>query len=314
MDRVGVIIVNWNSGELLGRCLAALAAQTRVPERVIVIDNASADGSLEAARQTFPRFEYIQNTGNTGFAAANNQAVEHCADCAWICLLNPDAFPEPDWLENLVRASVDHPGVAVFASLILRDDSAKLIDSAGDCYLRTGVALHRLMGGNAEQAMNTKPGEVFSASAAAAMYRREAFVTAGGFDAAYFTFYEDVDLGFRMRLLGYRCLLVPGAVVRHVGGGTTGGSGSVLSMYYGQRNFILTFFKDMPSPLLWRYLPGHLVAIARGIARGFRHGCGGPMLRATGAALAALPDCLRRRRAIQGRRKVGLKDLEEMFE
>jgi GT2 family glycosyltransferase len=308
MSKVGVIIVNWNSGDLLRRCVAAIAAQTRAPDRVIVVDNASGDGSLETAQQAYPDYEYIRNTDNTGFARANNQAVERCGDCDWICLLNPDAFAEPDWLANLLQAAAEHPDLSVFASLVLKS-GGDTVDSAGDSFLASGIAVHRLAGHDAKDPVVTRACEVFAPCAAAAMYRREAFLRVGGFDESFFAYYEDVDLGFRLRLQGYRCGYVPGAVVRHVGAGTTGGEGNPLSNYYGQRNLILTYVKNMPGALFWRFLPRHLWAVLKGVGKGLVQGRGWLVLRATGAAVRRLPACLQRRREIQRSRRVRGADL-----
>lgn len=312
MTAAALIIVNWNGGELLERCLRRVFAQTRRPDRVLVVDNASTDGSLQEAQAQFPSAEFVCNRINAGFARGNNLAVACCADCEWICLLNPDAFPDAQWLAKLLRAAADNPGYDCFASLILKDGRNETIDSAGDTYRKRGIALHRFHNRIlAETAADVRvPSPVFSACAAAAMYRRSVFMEAGGFDESYFAFYEDVDLGFRFLLSGYKTLFVPDAVVYHRGGGTTGGEDSDAGAYYGQRNFILTYFKNMPSPILWRAMPAHLWAIVRGLARGFAHGRGLLLLKATFGAILQLPRCLHERMRIQSSRRISAKELE----
>src|ERR671915_653580 len=103
-ERVGVVIVNYNAAGFLDRALEALARQSRAPDRVIVVDNASSDGSAEGLERALPAVEVVRLDENVGFAAANNVGVRS-TDCEWVALLNPDAFPEPDWLERLLHAA-----------------------------------------------------------------------------------------------------------------------------------------------------------------------------------------------------------------
>ena len=311
LTSVCVIIVNWNSGDLLQRCLASVESQTLQPRRVLVFDNASVDGSLERARAGFPRVEFIASAENAGFARANNLCVQRCTDCDWIFLLNPDAFPAPDCLENLLAEARKAPDLDCFAPLILQEQAPDKIDSAGDCYRLSGIALHRLHG--LPRTMAGEATEVFSPCAAAALYRRAAFVECGGFDESYFAYYEDVDLGFRMQLRGFRTMFTPGAVVHHVGGGTTGGGGNVHSVFHGQRNFIVTWFKDMPAALFWPGLPLHLWAILKGLARGVRYGQGILMLRATWLAFMSLPRYLAARQSVQSQRRISAASLKRVM-
>ena len=129
------------------------------------------------------------------------------------------------------------------------------------------------------------------------------FDEVGGFDEEYFCYFEDVDLGFRLRLRGYRCLYVHDAVVRHVSSGLAGYR-SDFAVYHGERNIVWTFFKDMPGPLLWLYLPQH---IALNVAALFYYpwrGQGNVVLRAKFDALRGLPSVLRRRRLVQHERRI----------
>jgi len=304
LSPVCIIVVNWNSGPLLDRCLEAIATQTSVPRKIIVFDNASTDASARNARQRFPAIEFVLHDSNAGFARANNLCVQRSADCEWVMLVNPDAFPDPDCLEKLLCAVDGNSTFDVFAPLILKSAPPGCIDSAGDCYLPSGIGVHRLQGQTREAA--GQPCEVFSASAAGAMYRRSAFLGVGGFDETLFTWYEDVDLGFRLRLAGHRTWFVPDAVVHHVGGGVTGGADNDNSAWYCQRNFIRVYLKNMPGSLLWYYLPAHLWAIMKGLLKGLRQGRGRLLAAATWAACRQLPDTLRARRQVQGLRKLPL--------
>ena len=122
-SRVAVVVVNWNGGDVLTRCLDALAGQTLAPARIIVVDNASTDGSVDRLEERHRRVEVIRLAGNVGFAAGNNLAVRTADDCDWVALLKPDAFPEPGWLEALLQARADEPDFDFFASRLLQAEA-----------------------------------------------------------------------------------------------------------------------------------------------------------------------------------------------
>ncbi len=308
---VSIIVVNWNAGPILNRCLDAISAQTIPPRKIIVFDNASTDDSARNAGQRHPQIEFILHDSNAGFARANNLCIQHSEGCEWVMLVNPDAFPEPDCVDKLLRAAEQNPAFPVFAPLILEADEPGRIDSAGDRYLPSGIGVHRLHGERREAAQH--PCEVFSASAAAALYRRATFLAVGGFDESLFTWYEDVDLGFRLRLAGHRTWFVPDAVVHHMGGGVTGGADNDNSARYCQRNFIRVYFKNMPGSLLWRHLPAHLWAVGKGLLKGVCQGRGRLLAQATWDACRQLPDTLRARRQVQRLRKVSVTAVNDSF-
>jgi GT2 family glycosyltransferase len=302
-SRTAVILVSFNERERLERTLGLLEKQTVAPKRTIVVDNGSQDGSPELVEQRFPSVELVRMGGNAGFAAANNAAVELARDCEYVALLNADAYPEAKWLDELVRAADADPGCASFSSRMMRANEPGDLDGGGDVYHPPGGAGRRWFGERlASVPAALEPGEVFSACAGAALYRRAAFVAAGGFDEDFFMFYEDVDLGFRLRLAGWRCRYVPDSVVAHVGSATAG-LDSDFSLFHIQRNLVWTWVKDMPWPLLLLFLPAHLwfnaVATLAYVARGR----GPVVLRAKLAALHGLPRELRKRRAVQRTRR-----------
>jgi GT2 family glycosyltransferase len=307
--KIAVIVVNWNAGDLLLRCLTSLAAQERRPDRIIVVDNASTDASLDAVA-LFPRAEVIRLQENVGFAAANNLALRACDDCDLVALLNPDAFAAPSWLARLEEAAARHPDHAAFASQIRLAHDESLLDGAGDVYHVSGLAWRE--GHTAPAPPAEGPREVFSPCAAAALYRRQALLDVGGFDERYFCYVEDVDLGFRLRLRGHRCLYVPDAVVHHVGSGTTS-RGSDFSTYHGHRNLVWTFVKDMPAPLLALYLPQHLLLNLLSVGWFAAQGRGRVILRAKWHALRGLPAVLRERRRVQRQRRAGVRELRRVM-
>jgi len=255
--RVAVLIVNFNSGAYLGRCLTSLGGQSRPADRILIVDNASRDNSLENLPHPTVPMEIVRWEHNKGFAAANNFAIQKVDDCEWVALLNPDTEPEPDWLKRLLAAAGTHPDYTFFSSHLVSHADPTVLDGTGDIYHVSGLAWRRDHGRKAGR-VQRETGEVFSACAAAALYQRDAVLEAGGFDESFFTYFEDVDLGFRLRLLGHRCLYVADARIRHAGWGSSGRT-SDFSIYHGHRNLIWSFFKNMPDPLLWRYLPFHIL-------------------------------------------------------
>jgi GT2 family glycosyltransferase len=309
--RVAVLIVNWNGGDLLTRCLESLEQQRRRPDHVIVVDNASSDDSLKRAAHLLKDIELIQLPSNAGFARGNNLAARAARQFDALALLNPDAVAEPGWLDELVRAAERHPDTASFASQMLLASTPQYLDGAGDSYHVSGRAWrngHRIL----STTWPAEDAEVFGPCAAAALYRREAFDEAGGFDEQYFCYFEDVDLAFRLRLRGYRSLYVPAAVVRHVGSALSGYR-SDFAVYHGERNAVWTFVKNMPGPLLWMYLPQHIVLNVAALLFYPSRGQGKVVWRAKFDALRGLPAVLRRRKLEQLGRRVDAWTLRRAF-
>lgn len=305
--RIAVLIVNWNGGSLLSRCLQSLAAQRRGPDRIVVVDNASTDESLALADASLRGAQLIRLESNVGFARANNIAAAAARDADALALLNPDAFAEPDWLEALAAAAARSPDVAAFASQMRLDAAPHLLDGAGDSYHVSGRAWRNAHGRPLSAAPSHEI-EVFAPCAAAALYRRAAFDDVGGFDERFFCYFEDVDLGFRLRLRGHRSVYVPGAIVRHVSSALSGYR-SDFAVYHGERNAVWTFVKNMPGPLLWLYLPQHLLLNAASLLFYPWRGQGGAAWRAKRDALAGLAPVLAERRALQPRRRADWRSL-----
>jgi GT2 family glycosyltransferase len=214
--KTAVIVVNFNGKDFLDRCLDSLRCQTFSHFKIVIVDNASDDGSADGIEERFSNIEVIRSDKNIGFAAANNLAVHRTEGCKWIALLNPDAFAEPDWLLNLHHAARENPEYSFFGSHMKQYGSHGRLDGTGDIYHLCGLAWRRDHGISEDQIPRSM-GEIFSPCGAAAMYRRDVFLDAGGFDESFFCYFEDIDLAFRLRLLGQRCLYVPSAKVEHVG-------------------------------------------------------------------------------------------------
>lgn len=305
-----VIIVTWNSEKHLPACLDALSAQTYKDFEVVMMDNGSTDQNYLDFEGKYSDLKLTikKNNENLGFAVANNIGAR-LARGKWIALLNADAFPEPDWLECLLEATRTYPN-AFFTSRQIQTDNPKYLDGEGDIYHVSGLAWRKNY--NLPVYPLNENQEVFSASGAAALYPRQEFLDAGGFDEDYFSYHEDVDLGFRLRLRGLNCVLVPQAIVHHVGSASTGKK-SDFSIYYGHRNLVWTYFKDMPSTLFWLYLPLHFVVTFFFLIYFTFKGKGSAIWRAKFDAIRGLPMILKKRREVQLQVKTSVADIHHVM-
>jgi GT2 family glycosyltransferase len=311
-NRVGVVIVNYNGGDVVLRALACLREQTTPAARVVVVDNASLDGSAEKVAREHPWVELVHAGTNTGFAGGNNIGMKLLTDCDWIALVNPDAFAEPTWLEALLDARRRRPAYSFFASLLLDDADPDSIDGAGDAYHPSGLAW-RLSHARRLDETDLTEVEVFGPCAAAALYRRSDLEAVGYLDERWFCYLEDTDLAFRLRLRGGRCLFVPSARVRHMGSMVTGRE-SEFTLYHSHRNLIWTWIRNMPGPLVWRNL--HHLALGTALSVGYysTRGHFTTLLRAKRDGFAALPWLLRERRSMQAMRTVQWREIQAVMQ
>jgi GT2 family glycosyltransferase len=299
-------MVTLNPGAYLEENAAALARLTLKPRRVIVVDNGSTDGALEALSERYPDVEVVRTGRNLGFAAGNNEGVRRADGCEWVALLNVDAFPESDWLVELVAAARKRPDCSVIGSRLVRAGAPGELDGTGDVYHVSGLAWRRDYRVPVDQ--GARGGEVFSVCAAAAMYRRDTFLASGGFDERFFCYFEDTDLAFRLRLQGHRLWYEPRSVARHVGSGTAGVE-SDFTLYHSHRNLVWTYVKNMPGALFWIYLPQHLLLNLLSMGWFSIRGHARAILTAKRDALRELPRVVRDRRAIQAERRVENREL-----
>ena len=253
-----VIVVNFNGKEFLDRCLESLQCQVFHNFKTVVVDNFSRDGSVEGIEERFSDVEIIRLEKNIGFAAANNYAIKRAEGFQWVALLNPDAIAEPDWLSNLHMAAEKNSQYNFFGSHLKKQGSLGQLDGTGDVYHLCGLAWRRDHG-MPEKKTSRLVEEIFSPCAAAAMYRRDIVLDVDGFDERFFCYFEDIDLSFRLRLLGHRCLYVPNAKVEHFGSAIAGRR-SDFAVYHGHRNMVWAYVKNMPSRLFWGGLPQHILA------------------------------------------------------
>ncbi|KPP81688.1 MAG: Glycosyltransferase [Oceanicaulis sp. HLUCCA04] len=304
---VTILIVAYDSAQHWPRLKAALAAQTVRPRRILVLENGSPSSPLSP--QDVPdSIELVVSDTNLGFAGGNNRLAAK-ADTRWLVLLNPDAFPAPDWLEQLLAAAQRYPGASLFGSTQRADGHEGVLDGAGDVYHITGIPYR---GGYGVAMASPADGEIFAPCAAAMMIRRDVFEAVGGFDEDYFCYVEDVDLGARARLAGHAAIHVRDAIVNHVGYGSSGRR-SVFATWHGTRNRLWTWLKTMPLPLLILTAPLHLAMTLALWLSAARFGHFRLFGRALGDALMGLPGLWRKRRAVQSGRQVTAADYARMM-
>lgn len=260
--KIFVLIVNWNGKEDTLACLESLEASEGEIGRVVVVDNGSTDGSVEAINRHFPQVALIENQRNLGFGAAND--VGMCLflqeeRCHYLLLLNNDTLVAPSALRVLASA-LSEEGVGAAVPKIYYADGQRLWYAGGRIDWKQGSANHYGFGRRDEERFNRR-GEVTFATGCALLLKRETLEKVGLFDERYFMFGEDVDLSIRLAKAGYRILYLPEAVVWHKVGGSVARKGEGFIYYHMTRNRLLTMSKHarwrewLPFlfyfPLLW---------------------------------------------------------------
>jgi len=251
-----IIIPNYNGNHHLTALFDHLAAQTLRDFEIIFVDNGSGDSSVSNVEQLARRhsvpLRVVRNETNRGFAPACNQGIA-AATARWLVLLNNDTRPEPKWLELLVNTATSAPDVGMVASKMLRAARPEQIDSAGIAVDWMGIVWD-WRGGQLDQAEEREPVEVFGPCGGAALYSREMLDEIGAFDEDFFAYMEDVDLAWRARLAGWRCLLQPQARVLHDHSATLGHTSPRKRFLLG-RNKVWLLVKNYPDPWFTRHLP-----------------------------------------------------------
>jgi GT2 family glycosyltransferase len=207
-----IILVNYNGGQQVLECLRSLQAEREEGREIIVVDNASLDGSPRRIQEAFPHVKLIRSAANLGFGGGSNLGARY-AGGHYLAFLNPDTLVEPGWLEALRRALEANPETGMATACILLRGRQGVINTCGNDVHLSGLTLCRGMG-QPRQAY-ASPAEVGAVSGAAFLVRRELFEELGGFDASFFLYMEDTDLSLRVRLAGWRIVYVPQAVVHH---------------------------------------------------------------------------------------------------
>lgn len=252
MDKkVTVIIPNYNGLHFMEPCMKALENQKAQNFELLIVDNASTDGSVEWIKER--GLPAIFMTENTGFSKAVNAGIAY-AKTPYVILLNNDTQVQEDYVGELVKAIEQSPKIFSVSSKMIQMYHKECMDDAGDMYSVLGWAFQRGVGQDSRG--YTKPCQVFSACAGAAIYRRAVFEEIGDFDESHFAYLEDIDVGYRARIFGYENWYCPSAVVYHAGSGTSGSKYNSFKVKLAARNNVYLNYKNMPVlQLLFNLLP-----------------------------------------------------------
>jgi hypothetical protein len=250
---VSVVIISFNEIDKIGECLSALFAQTYSNYEIIVYDNASFDGTPEYIERNFPLVKLIKGTKNLGFGGANNQASEQ-ARGKYLAFVNDDAYVTPNWLEPLVNLlEMDKTvGCAGAELLCAEKEKRNIVLCHGNDIHLSGIAYLK---NNGQIAKPAAPIEAGAISGAAFVIRRELFLEIGGFESDFFLYYEDTDLSLRLRLIGKRCIVIPGSVVYHNSEPRFGAQ----KLFFLERNRYLSLFTLMNTKMLVLMVPSMLM-------------------------------------------------------
>ena len=236
--------------DLLDRAIESILNQTVRDIDIVVVDNSrDADTRNRLGRQV-PAVRVIRTARSTFFAGAMNTALRDAAT-PFVAVLNDDAFLNPRWAEEALLTFARDDSVGSVATKVMNATRPDIIDSTGDQLDLAGRATNRGWG-EVDRGQYSSESHVFSAAGSCAIYRRCAFVEAGGFDDAFVAYLEDVDLGFRLQLLGYRCVFNPACEAHHVGGATK--KPRLYALWLTERNMVWNIVKNMPTSVIRRNL------------------------------------------------------------
>jgi N-acetylglucosaminyl-diphospho-decaprenol L-rhamnosyltransferase len=303
VPRVRVVVLNHNGGAHVLRCLDALSSTDWPADRleVVVVDNASTDGSVEQIAKEHADVHIVPAGGNFGFPA-NNLALRDLAHVEYVALVNNDAFVEPGWLGPLVAALEADGRAGAANSLVLFDGrEVDTVNNAGNEVLTSGYGRDRGFG-STDLGAFAEPAELFAWCGAAVLLRPTYLADVGLFDERFFLYYEDTDLSWRGQLRGWRYRFVPESRVRHLHSATSV-AGSDRHRFYAERNRLVMLVRNAPRPMVWKALARFPMSTASYALRRDWHAVA-LRTRSFSAFLALLPHALRTRRRIRHRATV----------
>ncbi|HZL08154.1 MAG TPA: glycosyltransferase family 2 protein [Candidatus Dormibacteraeota bacterium] len=303
MQKIAVVVPNWNGKDKLKACLDSLRAQTR-PHQLIVVENGSTDGSLEYLREHYPDAFLVINASNLGFAGGVNSGIKVAMEqgCDYVALFNNDAVAKPDWLERLADSLEANDRLGAATCKLLSADGQK-IDSTGDYYTVWGLPYPRGRGESDIDKYDEQT-DIFAASGGASLYRVKMLEEIGLFDEDFFAYYEDVDLGFRAQLAGWKAAYVPGAVAYHQIGATSGKLKG-FATYQTVKNLPWLFWKNVPPGRIFiKVLPRFLIVYVSIIASALRRGQIWPVAKGLGVYAFLLAKKMGARYYVQKSRQV----------
>ncbi len=306
-----IIIPNWNGKHFLQTCLDSLRAQSHSPIEVIIVDNASEDGSQAFIREHYPEVRLIELPENRGFTGACNAGLE-AAKGEYVALLNNDTEVDSQWAAAIVDAFERHPEVGIIASKMLLFNQRDHIHTVGDYFTTDGRAGNR---GVWEQDTGQYDEEayVFGACGGSSAYRKTLLDQIGLLDDDFFFLLEDIDISWRAQLTGWRVLYTPKAIVYHHLSATGGGK---TASYYDGRNSIYVLVKNLPRALwrrYWRQIMARQLRLMWEAIKAWRGEAARARLRGMWAGVRHLPRLLRKRREIQNMRTVSVDYLDSIL-
>ncbi|WP_394923868.1 glycosyltransferase family 2 protein [uncultured Robinsoniella sp.] len=243
MCKVSIVIPNFNGMAYLDNCLDSLRRQTEKDFEILLVDNGSEDGSISFVKEKYPEVKCIVLKRNYGFCRAVNTGIMK-AKAPYVILLNNDTKAEEEFVEAMIADMEMHPGCFSSQAKLLQLHNPTLMDDGGNYYCALGWAF--AWGKDMPAILYDEPRRIFAACAAAAIYRKSVFQEIGYFDEMHYAYLEDIDIGYRARIAGYENRYAPGAVVHHVGSGTTGSRYNEFKIGYSARNNIYLVYKNMP--------------------------------------------------------------------
>lgn len=273
MNRVAIVVLNWNGITDTIACLESLLVQTYTHFHILVIDNGSVDNSVETLttyqKKHTNKITVVQNSVNLGFAGGVNTGIEWAlnGDFDFVALFNNDAVADKNWLNSLVE-SAQPTKIGITTGMLLHEDG-KTIDSTGDWMSSWGLAFPRNRGDKVHVA--PKSGPVFGATGGASLYKTDLFKDIGLFDDDFFAYYEDADISFRAQLAGWTVAYTPKAIAYHKQGATSNKIPG-FTTYQTFKNLPLLFLKNVPRSLLLsvgiRFYFAYVLILLNAIAKG----------------------------------------------
>ena len=247
--KVSVVTPNYNGKDFLYAYFESLNKNSNEIGEVIIVDNGSNDGSQEFIRNYREKVDFpivlIENSQNLGFAEAVNQGISK-ARYDYIFSLNNDTVVEKSAILELLNLLNTDGRIFSVSSKMVQFNNPELIDDAGDDY--TLLAYTKKRGNNQNLNNFIEVSEIFSSCAGAALYRKDLLEELDGFDSEFFAYMEDVDLGYRARINGYKNLFCPNAIVYHIGSATTGSQYNEFKVRLAARNNVWVVYKNLPTP------------------------------------------------------------------
>ena len=237
-----IIIPNYNNANLLKELLESIQKIINVKYHIIIVDNGSTDNSIQTI-QKYPNINLIKNKENKGFAYAVNQAIKE-TKTDYVLLLNNDVVIKEDTAEILLKTIKEDPNIFAVSSKIIQYHNRNLLDDAGDEYNILGWSKRTGYNQNIEKYNTFR--EIFSACAAASIYNKNILCQIGLFDEKFFAYVEDMDVCFRAKINGYKCLYNPNAIAYHHGSATTKSRYNPFKVKISARNNIYLIYKNMP--------------------------------------------------------------------